>query len=291
MSFRTDEGGDATATMGMLEPYCFKIKAAGKAEEYMPQQFVFQTSRRCVTAVVARAILGPIKENRVLIALDTSGSMQVYVEDVKTALNCALAQQFWGSTKHFNILTYTESQTLFRPGLVDCSAENIEDAMRFVDCIEAGGGSDILSAADRSFGIPGVEAIYFITDGKCDVGDPLLARVRQLYFGASHGSRPKLHAVGINCVPKRLTWRGLQAAAQLTQGVFRPVCLEQERPEPAKPGSLSVASGRGLGDLSIAGIDLALAEGSGAAPGATTDEDLGYTEPEDDTDDQGYASV
>eukprot|EP00929_Paragymnodinium_shiwhaense_P079710 TRINITY_DN41548_c0_g1_i1.p1 TRINITY_DN41548_c0_g1~~TRINITY_DN41548_c0_g1_i1.p1 ORF type:complete len:815 (+),score=86.70 TRINITY_DN41548_c0_g1_i1:185-2629(+) len=227
MAFRSDGDGVAMATIGLLEPYIFKVKHTGRVMEYMPQLFAFQTDRRSFTVVVARAILGHIPEERVALVVDTSGSMQVYLEDIKVAINSTLVHQFHKSKKTFNIITFSEGQVMFRPQLVECAPTVIEDAMSFCESMRAGGGSGAKKALERVFSIDGLDAAYLITDGKCELGDALMNHVRKLFF--AHPKRPKLNLVGINCVPRGHTWRGLHSMAALTQGVFRPVCLEQDQ--------------------------------------------------------------
>merc|ERR1719456_1119218 len=99
MKCHANEAGVAVATMGLLEPYIFKVKPTGKAAEYMPQHFVFQTDRREVTIVVARSIFGTIAEDNVALIIDTSGSMQVYLDDIKIALNAVITEQLYQSKK------------------------------------------------------------------------------------------------------------------------------------------------------------------------------------------------
>merc|ERR1711879_125929 len=191
----------------------------------MPQHFVFQTDRREVTIVVARSIFGTIAEDNVALVIDTSGSMQVYLDDIKTALNAVITEQLFHSKKQFNIVSYTGKSFAFRRDLVDASQENLEDAMRFCDAFEAGGGSELLKSMEHAFQFANLEAMYIVTDGKTEMKDQFLNQVRAMYF--THPRRPKLHTIGINCVPRRLTWQGLTAVALLTQATFRPVCLEQ----------------------------------------------------------------
>merc|ERR1712226_1363884 len=95
--------------------------------------------------------------------------------------------------------------------------------------------------------------------------DQFLNQVRSMYF--THPKRPKLNTIGINCVPRRLTWQGLQAVALLTEGKFRPVCLEQAALDPVltRPHP---TSGDGV---ILSSFDLAPATSGGA--GAPSDED------------------
>jgi len=263
MKCHANEVGVAIATMGLLEPYIFKVKSMGKAAEYMPQHFVFQTDRREVTIVVARSIFGSITEDKVALVIDTSGSMQVYLEDVKVALNSVITEQLFQSKKQFNIVTYTNKSMAFRTELVDSTQENLEDAMRFCDAFEAGGGSELGKAMQHAFQFANIEAMYIVTDGKTEMKDQFLNQVRSMYF--AHPKRPKLHTIGINCVPRRMTWQGLQAVALLTQATFRPVCLEQAAIDAAPPPAL-------CGDSTQwSGVDLAPA--TSGLPEGPTDED------------------
>lgn len=268
MKVHANEAGIAVATMSLLEPYIFKVKPSGKASEYMSQHFVFQTSRREVTIVVARSVFGQITEERIALVIDTSGSMQVYLDDIKIALNTVLTEQLFRSTKQFNIVTFSAKSLAFRPDLVDCRRENLEDAMRFCDAIEAGGGSELGKSMEHAFQFPNLEAMYIVTDGKTEMKDQFLNQVRAMYF--SHPKRPKLHTIGINCVPRRLTWQGLQAIALLTQGVFRPTCLEQ-----AILDTAPMPPGGGAPSMQWSSLDLAPAT-SGFA--GTDEEYAGYSE-------------
>eukprot|EP00931_Biecheleriopsis_adriatica_P054892 TRINITY_DN32345_c0_g1_i2.p1 TRINITY_DN32345_c0_g1~~TRINITY_DN32345_c0_g1_i2.p1 ORF type:complete len:783 (+),score=155.47 TRINITY_DN32345_c0_g1_i2:44-2392(+) len=224
---RTDANGVATATLCLLEPYVFRIKGSGPSgAEYMSQEFAFVTDRRAVTVVVARSVLCEIPEENVVFLVDGSGSMQAYLQDVKAALNLALIQQFHKTTKRFNVVSFTEGQVEFRHELVESSQSNVEDAMRFCEYMKAGGMSNLSAALRRAYRFKKVQAVYLITDGKCEVNEEVMTHLKIAYLG--HPLRPKLHTVGINCVPGRLSHRALQSLADMTQGNFRAVCLEQE---------------------------------------------------------------
>jgi hypothetical protein len=250
MKVTSDATGVASATMGLLEPYIFKVKPTGKAMEYMPQQFIFQTAHREVTIVVARSIFGFIKEDNIALVIDSSGSMQVYMEDVKIALNAVITEQLYQSKKRFNIVTYTSKSLGFRSDLVSCTKENLEDAMRFCDAIEAGGGSELVKCLEHTLAFSELDAVYIVTDGKTEMKDEFLNQVRALYF--KHPKRPTLNTIGINCVPRRLTWQGLQAVALLTQGTFRPVCLEQAIIDAGPPPHLQTGDSAMLNAIDFA---------------------------------------
>merc|ERR1719456_481923 len=224
-SLYTDESGVAICRMGLLEPYVFRIRESDKAQEYMPQFFVFQTDRDTVTAVVARSVFGTIVEEKVALVIDASGSLAVYLDDIKAALNSVIFQQFNKSNKLFNLVSYSDKVFSFRPDLVDCSAENITNALRFCDGLYAGGNTSVLQAVETAFQSVAVEAVYLLSDGKNDINEAFLNRIKVMYY--SHPNRPKINTIGINCVPRKNAWKNLQAVATLTNGIFRPICLEQ----------------------------------------------------------------
>ncbi|CAL1126276.1 unnamed protein product [Cladocopium goreaui] len=182
----------------------------------------------------ASSVLGMIQEENVVFVIDVSGSMQVYLEDVKSAVNLALVQQFHQMQRHFNLVTFTEGQIEFRDDLVPATPRNLEDAMRFCQHTQAGGGSNLAAAVRNAFRFKKAEAILVITDGKTEVSEDLLTQVKVHYLG--HPRRAKVHTVGINCVPGRIKQRALQSLAHLTQGSFRSVCLEQDTFVPVAAG-------------------------------------------------------
>jgi len=226
LSLCSDDGGRVSVALALLEPYIFSVQPTNVGSEYMPQEFSFLTDRQSITVVVARSVLGVIQEENVVFVLDVSGSMQVYLEDVKSAVNLALVQQFHQTQRHFNMVTFTEIQMEFHDDLVPATPRNLEDAMRFCQHTQAGGGSNLAAAVRYAFKFKKAEAILVITDGKTEVSEDLLTQVKVHYLG--HPRRPKIHAVGINCVPGRTKERALQSLAHLTQGSFRSVCLEQD---------------------------------------------------------------
>jgi len=81
MRLRSGPDGIAMANLGLLEPHVFRVKASGKVDEYMPQQFTFQVDKTTVSFAVARSIFGLIPEERVAFLIDTSCSMETYLYD------------------------------------------------------------------------------------------------------------------------------------------------------------------------------------------------------------------
>jgi len=245
LSFCTDASGQVTVAIELFEPFIFSVSPSGRGSEYMAQELSFLTDRQSLTIVVNRSLLGMIGEETVVFVVDASGSMQDYMEDVKSAVNLALIQQFHKTRRRFNILTFTDYQVEFSDRLVDATPKNVEDAMRFCQYTQAGGASNLAAALRLAFKFKDVEAIYLITDGESEVTEDLLTQVQVQYLG--HPLRPRVYTVGINCIPGGTKHRALQSLAQLTAGRFRAPCLEQDTSHPLTAGIPRGAKAKGLG--------------------------------------------
>lgn len=227
VSLTSDDNGIAVASLYLLEPYIFRIEESREPSEYFAQEFTFQTDRRMVTIIVARSIFASIDEQRIVFLVDISGSMEAYLREIKIALNLALVHQFRGTDRFFNIVAFTDVQVEWQPSLVSSSPDNLQDALRFCETLNSGGGSSLLGGLTQAFRFAELDAVYVISDGRCESGDEFLKQTRTLYN--AHSNRPRIHTVGINCMPNRLKFKTLQNLAVLTQGSFRPICLEQDR--------------------------------------------------------------
>lgn len=150
--FTTDDAGVGTVRMTLLEPYTFRIKESETgAQEYVAQHFTFQSDRSSVTAVISRTVFGTVREGRVAIVVDCSGSMSIYLEEVRTALKAVLGRQLQGSDKLFNLVAYGHHAVAWRPTLANArDPANIADALNFVSSsivgFSGGGGPDVFKA-------------------------------------------------------------------------------------------------------------------------------------------------
>ena len=160
MSFCSDEQGQVLVALELLEPFVFSVKPSGSGSEYIPQDISFLTDRQSLTIVVVRSLLGKIAEDSVVFVVDTSGSMQAYLDDVTSAVNLALIQQFHKTGRRFNILTFTDYQVEFQDDLVDATPKNVEAAMQFCQHAQAGGISNLSAALRLAFAYKRAEAIY-----------------------------------------------------------------------------------------------------------------------------------
>jgi Ca-activated chloride channel homolog len=149
--------------------------------------------------------------------IDTSGSMAgTSITQAKGSLRTGLAAL--APEDSFNVIEFNSgARTLFdvpRPA----TPGNVERAQRWVDALEADGGTEILGALSLAFSAPRaeqkVQQLVFITDGSVGNEDELFR-----YIGGSLGDR-RLFTVGIGSAPNRHFMRG---AARFGRGTFTEV--------------------------------------------------------------------
>lgn len=126
-----------------------------------------------------------VQPKSLIFVIDTSGSMHEpgKLNKAKNALKFGLRGLNTGDT--FNIVSFATSERVFRDHSVPASPPNVEGAIRFVDSLEASGGTNIhdaLVAAIKSFPALSRHPRYlvFLTDGlptvgQVDVGEILKA--------------------------------------------------------------------------------------------------------------------
>jgi Ca-activated chloride channel family protein len=109
----------------------------------------------------------------VVFVLDTSGSMKgEKIDQAKAALAYCL-ERLRGDDR-FNVVTFATAVHAFERGLVQASAGNCRRARRFVEALQARGGTDIDSALDHALDLPKStrpRMVVFLTDGLPTVGE------------------------------------------------------------------------------------------------------------------------
>jgi Ca-activated chloride channel family protein len=114
------------------------------------------------------------QSKNLIFILDTSGSMAgEKIKQTKEALKFCLNSLSSGD--RFNVIDFSDQINNFKPGLVGASAENVHEALAFVDKFEAEGGTDINDALLTGFkqteGQERSTQIIFLTDGLPTVGE------------------------------------------------------------------------------------------------------------------------
>lgn len=109
-----------------------------------------------------------------VLLLDRSGSMSgEKIEQAKNALIYVLKNLNAGD--RFNVLAYSDSIDPFFDTLVDASKENVDKALKFLDKIDARGGTNIHDALESALKMvagssEGGRYVLFLTDGRPTIG-------------------------------------------------------------------------------------------------------------------------
>lgn len=121
-----------------------------------------------------------------VLVLDTSGSMRgPKMDQARRALKYCLKNL--GSKDRFGLIHFASTVTKYRDGLEDSSSDRIADASRWVDGLEANGGTNIQDAlnaaldyrsSDKSRGF----TIVFFTDGMPTIGETSPDRILRSFL-------------------------------------------------------------------------------------------------------------
>ena len=146
--------------------------------------------------------------------VDTSGSMHgASIAQAKQALIRAIDDL--GPADRFNIIEFNSSARALYHQSVAADAANLAHARRFVNGLEANGGTEMRPALRLALDAPGSEAylrqIVFITDGSVGNEDELYAMIESRLGNA------RLFTVGIGSAPN--SWF-MSKAAELGRGTF-----------------------------------------------------------------------
>lgn len=97
-------------------------------------------------------------------------------------------------TTRFTIHTFGGSHDAWRSGLVEASGTNKNLAVVHVNGLSADGGTPIREALERAFAVPGVTAVFLMTDGQPTDASPseIIASTRTLNDGTV-----RLHTIGL----------------------------------------------------------------------------------------------
>lgn len=147
------------------------------------------------------------QSKNLIFILDTSGSMAgEKIKQTKEALKFCLNSL--NSGDRFNIIDFDDQINSFKTGLVRASAENVREALSFVDKCEAEGGTNIndalLTGLRQAEGREASSQIIFLTDGLPTVGETDItniinnvekvntAKTRLFVFGAGYDVNTRL---------------------------------------------------------------------------------------------------
>ena len=134
-----------------------------------------------LTVVPGRAADGAIARD-ITVVLDVSGSMSgAKLDQAKQALDQLLASL--RGTDRFRLASFSSTVTTYRNGWTPATGDAIRDARRWVDDLQANGGTNIAQALHEAFRLPAdpdhLDVVLFLTDGLPSVGERNPERLAQ----------------------------------------------------------------------------------------------------------------
>ncbi len=152
----------------------------------------------------------------VVFVIDTSGSMAgASMREARAALDLALARL--APHDSFNVIEFDSLTRRLFPASVAATPEALRQARRWVDALDADGGTEMLPALEAALDGPGessgspLRQVIFITDGQVDNEEQLFALIAAKLGGS------RLFTVGIGSAPNAFF---MTKAAELGRGTF-----------------------------------------------------------------------
>ncbi|MEP6574025.1 MAG: VIT domain-containing protein, partial [Gemmatimonadota bacterium] len=141
---------------------------------------------------------GPAVPRDLSLVVDVSGSMSgEKIQQARAALLQALGTL--APSDRFRLVAFSSTVRSFRSGFTPATSDNLREARRFVDSLEADGGTNIAGALDAVLGDAVAEnrlpIVLFLTDGIPSVGEQAPDRIAEL--AGSRIGRARIFTVGI----------------------------------------------------------------------------------------------
>jgi Ca-activated chloride channel family protein len=151
-----------------------------------------------LTVVPGQADAGAIARD-ITVVLDVSGSMSgSKLDQAKQALG-----QLLGSlhrADRFRLASFSSTVTTYRSGWTPATGDAVRDARRWVEDLQANGGTNIEQALQEAFRLPGdpdhLDVVLFLTDGLPSVGEQNPERLAQLAERSRGAARVFAFGVG-----------------------------------------------------------------------------------------------
>lgn len=124
----------------------------------------------------SRRVFGTLTHKKVVLLVDTSGSMEPRLNELKKELAALMWDQIYKQDIWFNIIQFSGSTSKWRDSIQPPTEENCHDAVRWTSKFTANGNTCTLEALQLAFEDGNMEAVYLLTDGKPDTSTSLVLR-------------------------------------------------------------------------------------------------------------------
>ncbi|KAK3089710.1 hypothetical protein FSP39_005810 [Pinctada imbricata] len=124
----------------------------------------------------SRRIFGTVIHKKVSILIDTSGSMEPYMMELKKELAALIWDQLYRLGARFNLIRFSGNCEKWRDQLQPATQELCHDAVNWSSRLVASGNTCTLDAIKMAFDDREVQAIYILTDGKPDSSTSLVLK-------------------------------------------------------------------------------------------------------------------
>nr|KAG5713595.1 hypothetical protein BaRGS_024643 [Batillaria attramentaria] len=124
----------------------------------------------------SRRVFGTLTHKKVVLLVDTSGSMEPRLNELKKELAALMWDQIYKQDIWFNIIQFSGACSKWRDSIQAPTEDNCHDAVRWTSQFAANGNTCTLEALQLAFDDKDMEAIYLLTDGKPDTSTSLVLR-------------------------------------------------------------------------------------------------------------------
>ena len=187
-------------------------------QELAGQQYLMAT----ITPPAAPSI-GPVPPREMVFVIDNSGSMAgTSIEAAKASILYALGTLRPQDT--FNIIRFDDTMTELFVHSVPASTEQLDLARRYVETLDAGGGTEMLPAlkaalVDETPASTGVRQVVFLTDGEISNESEMMGEI------AAHGGRARVFMIGIGSAPNQFL---MHRMAEAGRGTYTNIAVRED---------------------------------------------------------------
>ena len=158
-----------------------------------------------------------LESRRVAFVLDVSGSMQDPIASatgegevtrlVRAAAELERCLDELEEKSFFNLITFSDGVTRWKPRITELTPETLADAKSFVERFRAGGGTNLFGGVSAAFEDQDVDTVYVLSDGEPtagDIKDP--AAIRSTIAGWNARRGVKIHCISVGLDLAVLRW-------------------------------------------------------------------------------------